>query len=58
METEPDTPGEDPGAKNDDNPEPRENAGERGAGSATDALGGLEGGTEPEGEDVRDHERP
>ena len=44
--------------QNQDNPEPSEDAGQRGAGSATDAIGGLEEGTEPEGDDVRESERP
>jgi hypothetical protein len=56
------TAGRDPsdatGAKRDDNPPVEEGAGEKGAGSETGALGGLEGGTQPEGEDGRKHERP
>jgi hypothetical protein len=46
------------GALDRDNPEPPDDAGQRGAGDATGASGGLEGGSEPEGEDVREHERP
>ena len=49
---------EEKGALNEDNPEPSEDAGEKGAGSATDAQGGLESGSEPEGEDARQHEQP
>ncbi|MEA2330684.1 MAG: hypothetical protein QOK00_1137 [Thermoleophilaceae bacterium] len=68
METESD-PGQEPqesadepteatGALNEDNPKPPEDAGQKGAGAATDAIGGLEGGSEPHDEDARDHERP
>ncbi|MBA2629788.1 MAG: hypothetical protein H0U84_02035 [Thermoleophilaceae bacterium] len=49
---------EDTGAKNDDNPTPPDDAGQKGAGSEGGAIGGLEHGTEPEGEDIRQHERP
>jgi hypothetical protein len=45
------------GAHN-DNPPPPDDAGQKGAGTATGAIGGLEEGSEPSGEDARDHERP
>ena len=53
METE-----EEKGALNEDNPEPPEDAGQKGAGAATDAQGGLEGGSEPESDEIREHEKP
>ena len=53
METE-----EEKGALNEDNPEPSEDAGQKGAGFATGGDEGLEGGSEPEGEDIRQHEKP
>jgi hypothetical protein len=55
METEEN---EDKGALNEDNPEPSEDAGQKGAGAATDAQGGLQSGSEPEGDDIRQHEKP
>jgi hypothetical protein len=65
METEHDRP-QDPdedvdeatGALNEDNPEPAEDAGEKGAGDATGGSGGLERGSEPQDQDARRHERP
>ena len=45
-------------ARNKDNPSHPDDAGEKGAGSATGAIGGLDEGSEPEGEDIRQHERP
>ena len=58
METERDPTDEPTGAHDDDNPAPPDDVGERGAGTATGASGGLEDGTEPRDEDVRQHERP
>jgi hypothetical protein len=61
METQHDPteePGEATSALDDDNPELPDDAGEKGAGDATGATGGLEGGSEPRDEDVRQHERP
>ena len=55
METEHD---ESKGALNEDNPTPPEDAGQKGAGVQTGGQGGLDEGTEPEGEDARDSERP
>ena len=52
------TPGESTGALNDDNPEVPADAGEKGAGAATGGDAGLDGGSEPEGTDARDAERP
>ena len=46
------------GALNEDNPEPSEHVGQRGAGDAAGASGGLEQGSEPRDEDARQHERP
>ena len=46
------------GAKDDDNPALPDDVGQKGAGSETGALGGLDHGTEPDGEDARQHERP
>jgi hypothetical protein len=46
------------GALNDDNPDPSEDAGQKGAGAATGGDEGLDGGTEPEGADAREAERP
>jgi hypothetical protein len=56
METEHDE--EAKGALNDDNPDPPDDAGERGAGDATGGSGGLEQGTEPREQEARRHERP
>jgi hypothetical protein len=61
METQHDLtgePDEPTGALDDDNPDLPDDAGETGAGDATGASGGLEGGSEPQGEDARHHERP
>ena len=49
---------EETGALNEDNPEPSEDAGQKGAGTATGGDEGLEEGSEPAGEDARDAERP
>jgi hypothetical protein len=46
------------GALNEDNPEPAEDVGQRGAGDAAGASGGLEQGSEPRDTDARQHERP
>jgi hypothetical protein len=46
------------GALNEDNPEPSEDAGQKGAGDATGASGGLEKGSEPRQQDARQHEKP
>jgi hypothetical protein len=51
-------PDESTGALNEDNPEPSEDAGQKGAGVATGGEGGFDQGSEPEGEDARDAERP
>ncbi|MEA2361081.1 MAG: hypothetical protein QOD71_226 [Thermoleophilaceae bacterium] len=51
-------PTESTGALNEDNPGPPDDAGQKGAGDATGASGGLEHGTEPDDEDAREHERP
>jgi hypothetical protein len=40
---------EEKGALNEDNPEPPEDAGQKGAGAATGGDEGFEGGTEPGG---------
>jgi hypothetical protein len=48
---------QDTGAKNADNNEPEEGAGQKGAGSETGALGGLDGGAEPGGNDVQNDNR-
>ena len=53
-----DAPDESTGALNEDNPEPSEDAGQKGAGVATGGDEGLDQGSEPEGEDARDAERP
>jgi hypothetical protein len=45
-------------ALDEDNPEPSPDAGEKGAGAATGGDEGLDQGSEPEGEDARDSERP
>jgi hypothetical protein len=61
METQHDPteePDEATGALDDDNPELPDGTGEKGAGDAAGASGGLDGGTEPRDEDVRKHERP
>jgi hypothetical protein len=52
------TPDESTGALNDDNPEPSEDAGQKGAGFATGGDEGLDEGSEPGDEDARDAERP
>jgi hypothetical protein len=57
METE-QNPDEATGALNADNPEPPDEAGQKGAGAATGGDEGLDHGSEPEGEDARDAERP
>jgi hypothetical protein len=49
---------EEQGALNEDNPEVPDDAGQKGAGTQTGGDEGLEGGSEPEGEDIRQHERP
>lgn len=46
------------GALDEDNPTPPDDAGEKGAGTATGATGGLEHGSEPRDQDARQHERP
>jgi hypothetical protein len=46
------------GALNEDNPDPPEDAGQKGAGDATGASGGLEQGSEPRDQDARQHEKP
>ena len=46
------------GALSEDNPTPSEDAGQKGAGAATGGDEGLDDGSEPEGEDARDAERP
>lgn len=49
------------GALRKDNADPSALAGEgagHGAGEETGAAGGLDGGSEPHGDDVRQHERP
>ena len=46
------------GALNTDNPEPPDDAGQKGAGDATGGSGGLEQGTEPREQEARRHERP
>ena len=48
---------EDTGALNDDNPTPPDEAGQKGAGSQTGAIGG-EQRTEPEEEGAGEDERP
>jgi hypothetical protein len=53
-----DEPSESTGALNDDNPPPSDDAGQKGAGTATGARGGLEGGSEPDDQDARQHEKP
>jgi hypothetical protein len=65
METEHDPPrdaeegvDEATGALNEDNPEPPDEAGQKGAGDATGAIGGLQHGSEPDDEEAREHERP
>ena len=45
-------------AHDDDNPTPSEDAGQKGAGTATGAIGGMEDGTEPGDQDERRHEKP
>ena len=51
-------PDEATGALDADNADLPDDAGEKGAGDATGASGGLHGGTEPRDEDARNHERP
>jgi len=46
------------GALDEDNPEPAEDAGQRGAGAATDAIGGREEGSELGDQDSREDEQP
>ena len=45
------------GALNEDNPAPPDDAGQKGAGSATGGIGGREHGTEPEDEDAAEDEQ-
>jgi hypothetical protein len=52
------SPDEATGALNTDNPEPPEDAGQKGAGAATGGDEGLDEGSEPDGDDARDAERP
>jgi hypothetical protein len=52
------SPDEVTGALNEDNPETSEDAGQKGAGFATGGDEGLDLGSEPEGDDARDAERP
>jgi hypothetical protein len=65
METEHDpaeesqkSPDEATGALDADNPTPSEDAGQKGAGAATGGDEGLDEGSQPEGKDARDAERP
>jgi hypothetical protein len=46
------------GALNEDNPDLPDDAGQKGAGDATGAQGGMEEGSEPRDQDAREHERP
>lgn len=46
------------GARTKDNPTPSDDAGQKGGGTATGAIGGMEHGSEPRGQDAREHERP
>ena len=45
------------GALNEDNPTPPDEAGQKGAGSATGGIGGREHGTEPGDEDAAEDEQ-
>ena len=61
METQHDPteePDEATSALNEDNPDLPDDAGEKGAGDATGASGGLERGSEPRDQDARRHEQP